>query len=66
VPEFHVHRYNEDFYIIRQSGCSHYEKPFLYPGRLLGRGQLIELNDALAEMRGSLVRKVMRDFTISP
>ena len=32
----------------------------------LGRGQLIELNDALAEMRGSLVRKVMRDFTISP
>jgi len=32
----------------------------------LGRGQLIELNEALAEMRGSLVRKVMRDFTISP
>jgi glyoxylase-like metal-dependent hydrolase (beta-lactamase superfamily II) len=30
VPEFQVHEYNEDFYILRQSGCSHYEKPFLY------------------------------------
>jgi hydroxyacylglutathione hydrolase len=30
VPEFQVHEYNEDFYVLRQSGCSHYEKPFLY------------------------------------
>jgi glyoxylase-like metal-dependent hydrolase (beta-lactamase superfamily II) len=30
VEEFKTHEYNEDFYIIRQSGCSHYEKPFLY------------------------------------
>ncbi len=30
VPEWQVHEYNEDFYIIRQSGCSDYEKPFLY------------------------------------
>lgn len=30
VPEFQVHEYNEDLYILRQSGCSHYEKPFLY------------------------------------
>lgn len=29
-PEFQVHEYNEDFYILRQSGCSNYEKPFLY------------------------------------
>jgi hydroxyacylglutathione hydrolase len=27
---FHLHSYNEDFFIIRQSGCTHYEKPFLY------------------------------------
>jgi len=25
-----VHEYNEDFYILRQSGCSNYEKPFLF------------------------------------
>jgi len=30
IPEFQVHEYNEDLYIIRQSGCSNYEKPFLY------------------------------------
>jgi glyoxylase-like metal-dependent hydrolase (beta-lactamase superfamily II) len=25
-----VHEYNEDFYILRESGCVHFEKPFLY------------------------------------
>jgi glyoxylase-like metal-dependent hydrolase (beta-lactamase superfamily II) len=30
LPEFQVHEYNEDLYILRQSGCSNFEKPFLY------------------------------------
>jgi hypothetical protein len=30
VPEWQVHEYNEDFYILRESGCIDYEKPFLY------------------------------------
>lgn len=30
VPDWQVHEYNEDFYILRESGCTHYEKPFLY------------------------------------
>jgi len=30
MPEFQIHEYNEDFYILRQSGCSNYEKPFVY------------------------------------
>jgi glyoxylase-like metal-dependent hydrolase (beta-lactamase superfamily II) len=30
VPEWQVHEYNEDFFILRESGCTHYEKPFLY------------------------------------
>lgn len=29
-PDWHVHEYNEDFYLLRESGCVHYEKPFLY------------------------------------
>lgn len=29
-PDWRIHEYNEDFYIIRESGCVHYEKPFLY------------------------------------
>lgn len=30
VPAFHVHEYNPTFVILRQSGCTHFEKPFLY------------------------------------
>jgi hydroxyacylglutathione hydrolase len=30
VPDWQVHPYNEDFYILRESGCTNYEKPFLY------------------------------------
>jgi glyoxylase-like metal-dependent hydrolase (beta-lactamase superfamily II) len=30
LPEWQVHEYNEDLYILRESGCVHYEKPFLY------------------------------------
>jgi hydroxyacylglutathione hydrolase len=30
VPEWQVHEYNPKFLILRQSGCSDYEKPFLY------------------------------------
>src|SRR6266436_3598563 len=29
-PQFQLHEYNQDFYILRESGCSNYEKPFLY------------------------------------
>jgi len=30
IPDWQVHEYNEDFYILRESGCVHFEKPFLY------------------------------------
>src|SRR3954470_7240423 len=30
VPPFLVHHYNRTFLILRQSGCTHFEKPFLY------------------------------------
>jgi hydroxyacylglutathione hydrolase len=29
-PEFQTHAYNKDFVILRQSGCTNFEKPFLY------------------------------------
>jgi len=29
-PQFQVHAYNPDFYIVRQSICTNYEAPFLY------------------------------------
>jgi hydroxyacylglutathione hydrolase len=30
VPEWQIHEYNPNLYILRESGCTHYEKPFLY------------------------------------
>jgi hydroxyacylglutathione hydrolase len=30
MPEWQIHEYNADLYILRESGCTHYEKPFLY------------------------------------
>jgi glyoxylase-like metal-dependent hydrolase (beta-lactamase superfamily II) len=28
TPAFRVHEYNPTFFILRQSGCTHFEKPF--------------------------------------
>src|SRR5262249_39508191 len=30
TPLFRAHEYNAGFFIIRQSGCTNFEKPFLY------------------------------------
>jgi hydroxyacylglutathione hydrolase len=30
MPEWQVHEYNPDLYILRQSGCTDYEKPFVF------------------------------------
>ncbi len=30
MPEWFVHEYNPQFFILRQSGCTDYEKPFVY------------------------------------
>ncbi len=38
-PKFQVHQYNEDFFILRESGCSNYEKPFIF--LLFGKGKVI-------------------------
>jgi hydroxyacylglutathione hydrolase len=35
LPAWQIHEYNPTFYILRESGCIHYEKPFLY--LILGR-----------------------------
>src|SRR5205809_4660330 len=40
-PEFQVHEYNSDLYILRESGCSNYEKPFLY--LLFGKDKVLML-----------------------
>jgi hydroxyacylglutathione hydrolase len=41
-PDFQLHRYNSDLYMLRQTACSHAEKPFLY--LLFGRSEAILLD----------------------
>jgi len=40
--QFQVHEYNPDLYILRESGCSNYEKPFLF--LLFGREKALLLD----------------------
>jgi hydroxyacylglutathione hydrolase len=30
IPDWQIQQYNEDLFILRESGCTDYEKPFLY------------------------------------
>ena len=39
VPDWQIHQYNADLYILRESGCTNYEKPFLY--LLFGRDRAL-------------------------
>jgi hydroxyacylglutathione hydrolase len=42
MPEWQVHEFNADLYILRQSGCTDFEKPFLY--LLFGRDKALLLD----------------------
>jgi glyoxylase-like metal-dependent hydrolase (beta-lactamase superfamily II) len=39
LPAWQVHEYNPNFFILRESGCIHYEKPFLY--LIFGRDKVL-------------------------
>src|SRR5579864_1904361 len=60
VPDWQVHEYNEDFYILRESGCSHYEKPFLY--LIFGRDRVLleDTGAGDADVRGILLNVVAK------
>ena len=57
-PDFQVHRYNEDFYILRQSACTNYEKPFLY--LLFGseRALLLDTGAGKVDVAGTVQRVI--------
>ncbi|HWN98196.1 MAG TPA: MBL fold metallo-hydrolase [Blastocatellia bacterium] len=61
TPEFQVHEYNEDFYILRQSGCSNYEKPFLF--LLFGRDRALLLDTGAGKTEiARVVNNVMKQW----
>ena len=59
-PQFRLHEYNADLFILRQSGCTNYEKPFLY--LLFGDGQALLFDsgarnaDVATAVRAALTR----------
>jgi hydroxyacylglutathione hydrolase len=58
---FRVHEYNPDFYILRQSGCTNYEKPFLY--LIFGDGEALLLDSGARDAKvGDAVRDALRHW----
>ncbi len=58
VSDWQVHEYNEDFVVIRESGCTNYEKPFLY--LIFGKDRaLLEDTGAGKPETGKIVAEVM-------
>jgi hydroxyacylglutathione hydrolase len=54
LPEWQIHEYNEDFYILRESGCTYYEKPFLYLIFGKDRALLIDTGAGPAKTRSAV------------
>ena len=58
LPDWQVHEYNPDSYILRQSGCTHYEKPFLY--LLFGSDKALLVDTGAGEpTTGAIVSRVI-------
>lgn len=62
-PKFQIHQYNDDLYILRESGCSNYEKPFLY--LLFGREKVLLLDTGAGSTDvAQVVKKVIDDWLV--
>jgi hydroxyacylglutathione hydrolase len=59
VPEWQVHEYNEDLYLLRQSGCTDYEKPFIF--LFFGKDKAMLLDTG--SRRGNLAPELRRIVT---
>src|ERR1700710_2702493 len=57
-PDFQVHAYNEDFYILRQAACTNYEKPFLYLLFGTDRALLLDTGAGKVDVAGTVTSVV--------
>ncbi len=58
LQDWEVHQFNPDFFIIRESGCTNYEKPFLY--LLFGKEKALLLDTGAGPAKtGEIVAQVM-------
>jgi len=58
--EWQVHEYNEDLYILRESGCVHYEKPFLYLIFGKDKAMLMDTGAGTTELAGFVDQLIAR------
>jgi glyoxylase-like metal-dependent hydrolase (beta-lactamase superfamily II) len=55
VPPWQIHEYNPTLYILRESGCTNYEKPFLY--LFLGRERALLVDTGAGESDAAVIVK---------
>ncbi len=63
LPEWQVHEYNPTFFILRQSGCTDYEKPFVYLIFGSERALLFDTGSRNGDLVPTL-RHVMHDWLV--
>ncbi len=63
MPEWQVHEYNPTLYILRQSGCTDFEKPFLYLLFGTDRALLLDTGSRQGNLAPTLQRTVHRWLT---
>lgn len=56
MPEWQIHEYNPNFYILRQSGCTDFEKPFVYLIFGAGRALMIDTGSRNGDITPTLQR----------
>ena len=61
--QFQIHEYNQDLYILRESGCLNYEKPFLY--LLFGKEKALLLDTGAGKTDVARVVKTQIDGWLS-
>jgi glyoxylase-like metal-dependent hydrolase (beta-lactamase superfamily II) len=61
-PTFQVQSYNDDFYILRESGCSNYEKPFLFLFFGTDRALLLDTGAGTTDI-AAVVQQIMGRWT---
>jgi hydroxyacylglutathione hydrolase len=63
VPAWQIHQYNPTFLILRQSGCTHYEKPFLY--LILGKQRALLVDTGAGESdAATVVQKLIANLPL--
>ena len=64
VPDWQIHEYNADIYILRESGCTHYEKPFLH--LIFGRERALLIDTGASDAAAVVIKLVAERDTAGP